>query len=108
GGLLAQVCAYVLALVVAPEHAAVTWLAIVGIAASLSGILVIGAVRNGRLSPAATTATWLLLLLPLLGFGAAVLLPAEAIGDPLILGLPRRAAMVLIGVGVLPLLVLPL
>ena len=46
-------------------------------------------------------------LLILLGaFAAALSLPAA--GEPLLLGLPRRAAIVLYGVGVLPALILPI
>jgi hypothetical protein len=45
----------------------------------------------------------------LLAFGLALLLPAdEAPGAALWLGLPRRAALVLYGAGLLPALVLPL
>jgi hypothetical protein len=46
-------------------------------------------------------------VIPLIGFGAALLLPAETATGPLWLGLPRRAAMVLLGIGLLPLFVLP-
>jgi hypothetical protein len=42
------------------------------------------------------------------GFAAALALPAaEYAGAPLLLGLPRRAAFVIYGVGILPLLILP-
>lgn len=46
------------------------------------------------------------LLIMLGAFAAALLLPAA--GEPLLLGLPRRAAIVLYGVGVLPALILPI
>ena len=46
------------------------------------------------------------LLIMLGAFAAALLLPAA--GEPLLLGLPMRAAIVLYGVGVLPALILPL
>lgn len=46
------------------------------------------------------------LLIVLGAFAAALLLPAA--GEPLLLGLPRRAAIVLYGVGVLPALILPI
>lgn len=50
---------------------------------------------------------FLAVLLILLGaFSAALLLPA--VGEPLLLGLPRRASIVLYGVGILPVLILPL
>jgi len=42
------------------------------------------------------------------GFGLALALPAGAPGsEPLLLGLPRRAAIVVFGIGLLPVLVLP-
>ncbi|HEX8691351.1 MAG TPA: hypothetical protein VF746_02825 [Longimicrobium sp.] len=41
------------------------------------------------------------------GFCAVLALPPEAPGAPLFLGLPLRAAIVLLGIGLLPLLVLP-
>lgn len=46
------------------------------------------------------------LLIILGAFAAALLLPAA--GEPLLLGLPRRAAIVLYGIGVLPVLILPI
>ena len=45
------------------------------------------------------------LLIMLGAFAAALLLPAA--GEPLLLGLPRRAAIVLYGIGLLPVLILP-
>lgn len=42
------------------------------------------------------------------GFGYALLLPPPVPGEPLWLGLPRGAAVVLLGIGLLPLFVLPL
>jgi len=42
------------------------------------------------------------------GFGAVMVLPDEPAGAPLWFGLPLRAAIILIGVGLLPLLVLPI
>ena len=107
GGLLAQLGAYLVAMAVAPDAPSVVWLAIVGISTSLSGTLVIGATRNGRLSRPAILAALVLLLVPLSAFSAAVLLPVESPTDPLVLGLPRRAALVLLGIGVLPLFILP-
>jgi hypothetical protein len=47
-------------------------------------------------------------LVLLAGFGGALLLPPETPGSPLWLGLPRRAALLVYGIGVLPALFLPL
>ena len=107
GGLLAQLGAYLVAIAAGPDTVAVAWLAMIGIAASMSGTLVIGALRNDRLSRPAALAAMVLLIVPLLAFGAALVLPAETATGPLLLGLPRRAALVLFGVGVLPLCILP-
>jgi hypothetical protein len=107
GGLLAQFAAYLIAIAIDPEATVAAWLAVVGIVATMCGTLVIGALRNDRLSRPASVAAVVLLVIPLIGFGAALLLPAETATGPLWLGLPRRAAMVLLGIGLLPLFVLP-
>jgi hypothetical protein len=107
GGLLAQVAAYTLAMMSGPEVAAIPWLGITGIAATMSGTLVIGALRQDRLSLHAAIAAAVLLLVPLAAFSAVLLLPQETASGPLLLGLPRRAAIVLFGIGVLPVFLLP-
>lgn len=108
GGLLSQAAAYAVAILASPEAPAVAWLAMVGIAATLAGTLVIGALRNNRLSRPAMLAAMVLLVVPLAAFAAALLLPPETATGPLLLGLPRRAALVLYGVGILPLFILPI
>jgi len=84
------------------------WVMVVGLATMVVSLMVLGAARRtggvGRLAlPLAFT-----FLVLVGGFAAALLLPAEGAGAPLVLGLPVRAAVVLYGVGGLPLLVLPL
>lgn len=75
----------------------------------LAGLLLLGARRNGRVSPGlgwvlVATCAWvaggLMFLLALPGVDAA--------DTPLILGLPRRAAFLLLGVGLAPGFILPL
>ncbi|HEX6060110.1 MAG TPA: hypothetical protein VFZ11_13950 [Gemmatimonadaceae bacterium] len=78
------------------------------IALALPALLALGAARNDRglgrlLWP--FLATFVILAG---GFGAALFLPPESAADPLWFGLPRRAAIVLVGIGLLPMLVLPL
>ena len=107
GGLLAQAFAYVIAVMSGPAAVSIPWFAMIGIAATLSGTLVIGALRQDRVSPHAALAAIVLLVVPLAAFAAAMLLPPESANGPLLLGLPRRAAIVLFGIGVLPLFVLP-
>lgn len=85
------------------------WVMAVATSLSMIATIVMGAARTGRpvgglrrlLAPLAAV------LLILLGaFAAALLLPAVA--EPLLLGLPRRAAIVLYGIGVLPAFILPI
>lgn len=107
GGLLLQALTYLLAFA-APGLSVIPWLSIAGILAALTGTMILGAVRQGRLSPAATIAVISMFAVLAVGFGAALALPAETANGPLWLGLPRRAAIVLLGVGVLPMLILTL
>lgn len=90
----------------APGWAA--WAMMLGTVALMTATMVLGAARDGRIG-------WLgvpfaLVFLVLVGaFGAALALPeGDAAAPRLYLGLPPRAAAVLYGVGLLPLLVVPL
>jgi len=70
--------------------------------------MVLGAVRGSR---GLGALMWPILLVFLLvggGFLLALQLPPDTVDGPYWLGLPRRAAVVLYGVGILPLFVLPL
>src|SRR5215207_6757236 len=80
------------------------WSYLVGVATVMMATMVLGAARGrggvGRLALPFV----LIYALVLAGFGAALVLPAETSADaPLWLGLPRRAAIVLYGIGILPL-----
>lgn len=108
GGLLSQAAAMVLAFAGRDTDPLTSWLAIVGLVATLAGTLMLGAMRRGRLTVWGWLAVGTVLVVLLAGFGAALLLPAETPEGPLWLGLPRRAAIVLFGVGLLPVAVLPL
>jgi hypothetical protein len=80
---------------------------VLGVALLLPGTLLLGALRRGR------NTVRLVLIALVLGvvlagcFGAALLMPASGAEEPLLLGLPRRAAIVIYGVGLLPILFLP-
>ena len=81
----------------------------IGITGSFVAVMVLGAARAtsgvGRLAPAFA----FLALLLAVGFGYSLAAGGgEAPEAPLWLGLPRRAATILYGIGILPLLVLPL
>lgn len=102
-GLMALVAAFVLA-TVTPIAAA--WCAVAGLAATTSGTFLMAG-SSGRRSPTLLLAAIATAVVIVAGLGAAMLLPAEAAGGPLLLGLPRRAAIVLIGVGLVPMAILP-
>jgi hypothetical protein len=100
--------AYVGALVFTPVPVWTAWALMIGTSTIMLATTVLGAVRSdrgvGRLAiPLAT-----MFVVLLVGFSAALTMPAETVGSPLWLGLPPRAAVILYGVGVLPLFVLPI
>lgn len=101
--------AYAAAIVMGRTGAWSAWVMAIATSCAMIATTALGAARAGKrlgglrrlLLP------FVAVLLILLGaFAAALLLPAT--GEPLLLGLPRRAAIVLYGVGVLPALILPL
>lgn len=85
------------------------WSMVVGLALMVVALMALGASRRGtalgRLAlPLACT-----FLILVGGFGAALALPPdEGPGSPLYFGLPLRAALVLYGIGLVPLFLLPL
>jgi len=87
------------------------WLLLVGMTGTVWALLVLGAIRGGRIGALALPFGFLALVL-LGGFGVALRMGPGGGGwaadAPLILGLPAGGALVLLGVGFLPLLVLPL
>lgn len=108
-GVLAVGVAYGLAFLPGYAAALAPWLMVAGIVVLLLSLIVLGVRRPGRAMPKAVLAGMGILLLVVGGgFAAALLLPAEGAGSPLWLGLPRRAALLVYGIGLLPALVLPL
>ncbi|MGZ3333039.1 MAG: hypothetical protein ACXU9Z_10980 [Gemmatimonadaceae bacterium] len=85
------------------------WLLALGIPAALCAIMILGAARGDRgVGPLKIPFAFVILML-LIGFGAALALPAtEGPLSRLWLGLPARAAIVIYGVGLLPIFVLPI
>jgi hypothetical protein len=82
------------------------WILAVAAPLALIGTAVAAVTRPGSpLRPLMAAALAVTLILMMGGFVLALTLPSE--GEPLLLGLPRRAAIVLYGVGLLPVLVLP-
>ena len=90
----------------APVWAA--WLLGFGIPGALGGIMVLGAAREGRgVGRLALPFAFVIVTLAV-GFGLALGLPAnEGPASTLWLGLPLRAAIVIYGIGLMPVVVLP-
>ena len=90
----------------APVWAA--WLLAAGTATILIGVTMLGAVRPGRAGAARLVLpfvlTWIVVFA---GLALALALPAETADGPIWLGLPRRAAIIVYGLGLLPFVLLP-
>lgn len=84
------------------------WTMAVALPVCMVAMMTFGAVRNGRRVGALALPFALVFALVTGGFLLAMALPPDRVGDALWLGLPRRAAVILYGVGLLPLFVLPL
>lgn len=84
------------------------WLLALGIPIALGAIMILGAVRGSRgIGPLKFPFAFVVLVLAI-GFVAALALPVtEGPLSKLWLGLPARAAIVIYGVGLLPIIVLP-
>jgi hypothetical protein len=85
------------------------WLLAIGIPVALGAIMILGAARGRRgIGPLKIPFAFVVVML-VIGFGAALALPAtEGPLSKLWLGLPARAAIVIYGVGLLPIVVLPI
>ncbi|HJQ53519.1 MAG TPA: hypothetical protein VJ825_06720 [Gemmatimonadaceae bacterium] len=85
------------------------WLLAIGIPVALGAIMILGATR-GRRGIGRLKLPFLFVVATLaIGFGAALALPGtEGPLSKLWLGLPARAAIVIYGVGLLPIIVLPI
>ncbi len=83
------------------------WSMILGAALTLAATLALGALgSSGRRRWIMATAAFLFVVV-VAGFGLPLLLPDRGAAEPLLLGLPLRAAIEVYGVGLLPMLVLP-
>lgn len=90
------------------------WPLAIGVPLALVSVMSLGAARGGRVPGPLLAAFALVGLMLAGGFALALLLPGGGgvagngtVGEPLLLGLPRRAAIVIYGIGLLPVLVLP-
>src|SRR5258706_245901 len=107
-GVLSIVLAYGAAFVPGAGSVA-PWLMTLGIILLLVSLIALGTRRRNRAPPPGLVLGVVFLLVVLgAGFAAALLLPPEHAGSPLLLGLPRRAGLLVYGIGLLPAIVLPL
>lgn len=85
------------------------WLLALGIPVALGAIMILGATRGRRGIGRLTIPFALVVATLMVGFAAALALPAtESALSRLWLGLPARAAIVIYGIGLLPIVVLPI
>jgi hypothetical protein len=108
GGTLAIAAAYASAFGAAGAPRWAAWAMALGVPLVLVATLTLGAAREGRLPRALVLPFALVGGLLAGGFALALGLPDDlGAAEPLWLGLPRRAAVVVYGIGLLPVLVLP-
>lgn len=107
-GVVGMAAAYASAFFAPPVSRAGPWLMAVMVPLTMVATLLLAAVRGGRPARALPLAFASVFVIVAGGFLLALALPPEAPGAPLVAGLPLRAAIILLGVGVLPLFLLPL
>ena len=87
--------------------AAGPWIMALSLPVAMIAMMTFGAVRAGRRVGALAFPFALVFVLVAGGFGLALWLPPDTADGIYWLGLPRRAAVIVYGVGLLPLFVLP-
>jgi hypothetical protein len=83
------------------------WMLALGMPAALGSIMVLGAARGSKGIGALKLPFLFVFVVLASGFCLALGLPAEAKGATLLFGLPLRAAIIIYGIGLLPIVVLP-
>lgn len=106
-GLFAVGLAYGAALLGMAPSAAPWWLAS-GSTATLAGLAALGAARRGRSSPLLGWSIAIAFVSVAAGLLVPLALPATGAATPLLLGLPRPTAILLLLVGLVPLVMLPI
>jgi hypothetical protein len=106
---IAIVTAYALAFLPGGANDVSVLLMIFGIAAMAVSLMILGAVRSGEKLGVLAFAFSFVFLVLMVGFAVVLLMPGgDSATTRLFGGLPPRAAMVIYGIGLLPVLVLPL
>ncbi|MCX5767732.1 MAG: hypothetical protein NTZ43_10970 [Gemmatimonadetes bacterium] len=84
------------------------WCLAMGANGAVMSLMALGASRRGTLAPALRWTFLTVFVLCAASFGAALAMPAnEGAAAPLLLGFPVRTAILLYGVGVVPMFILP-
>ena len=108
GGTLAIAAAYASAFGAGGAPAWAPWAMALGVPVALVAMLVLGAARDGHVPRRLLAPFGLVGVLLAGGFALALALPAgQGAAEPRWLGLPRRAAVIVYGIGLLPIVVLP-
>lgn len=108
-GLVSVATAYAIAFAAGGAlSSAAPWALALGATLVLTALLWLGGRRRGKLPRALAVATALSALATFGGFAFALLAPPPVASGPLLLGLPRVTAILLLCVGAVPLVVLPL
>jgi len=104
----AMALAYAEALVTKGASTSAPWIAAIAVPIALTAIMILGAVRGDKDIGRLRIPFVFVALILIVGFLAALMLPAsESPTSSLWLGLPARAAIVIYGIGMLPIIVLP-
>lgn len=104
----AMALAYAEALVTKGASTSAPWIAAIAVPIALTAIMILGAVRGDKDIGRLRIPFVFVALILIIGFLSALMLPAsESPTSSLWLGLPARAAIVIYGIGVLPIIVLP-
>jgi hypothetical protein len=106
-GTIAITAAYGSAFLAGPPPAWAAWALGIGSSVVMVASMALGAAREGKGIGRLKWPFAFVLVVLVGGFSMVMMLPDEAPDAPLFLGLPLRAAIVLLGIGLLPLLVLP-
>ena len=107
-GILLIALAYVAVFVTGNTPPWAVWCYMVGTSTTMLAMMVLGAARGRGGIRRLVLPFIAIYALLLAGFGAVLVMPAESSMSALWLGLPARAAIVMYGIGVLPLFLLPL
>ena len=108
-GVLAVADAYIGAIVGGLLAQWAPWMLVIGAAASSVGLFVLGAATRGALTRGVAILLTALFVVLVASFGTALTMPPdEGPGGHILHGLPVRLAIVFYGVGLLPLLALPI